>query len=80
MSGCSRCLEGVRNVVFLTTDTHANFVNEIRLQTLGGRRAGRHRDLGGGHRAGGDEHVRTEEIDATLGAAGTGSAIVRRSS
>jgi phosphodiesterase/alkaline phosphatase D-like protein len=26
----------VRNVVFLTTDTHANFVNEIRYQSLGG--------------------------------------------
>jgi len=26
----------VKNVVFLTTDTHANFVNEVRYQTLGG--------------------------------------------
>jgi alkaline phosphatase D len=26
----------VKNVVFLTTDTHANFINEVRYQTLGG--------------------------------------------
>ena len=26
----------VKNVVFLTTDTHANFVNEVRYRTLGG--------------------------------------------
>ena len=29
-----RDLSGVRNVVFLTTDTHANLIGEIRLQTF----------------------------------------------
>jgi alkaline phosphatase D len=31
-----RFLSGVKNVVFLTTDMHANVVNEVRLRTLGG--------------------------------------------
>jgi phosphodiesterase/alkaline phosphatase D-like protein len=31
-----RALRNVENVVFLTTDTHANLVNEIRFRTLGG--------------------------------------------
>ena len=31
-----RFLQGVRNVVFLTTDTHANLIDEVRYQTLGG--------------------------------------------
>jgi phosphodiesterase/alkaline phosphatase D-like protein len=31
-----RFLRGVKNVVFLTTDMHANVVNEVRLRTLGG--------------------------------------------
>jgi alkaline phosphatase D len=31
-----RFLQGVKNVVFLTTDMHASAVNEVRLRTLGG--------------------------------------------
>ena len=31
-----RLLRNVKNVVFLTTDMHANVVNEVRLRTLGG--------------------------------------------
>ena len=34
----------VRNVVFLTTDTHANMVNDARLQTLEPGGPARHRD------------------------------------
>ncbi|WP_410968821.1 alkaline phosphatase D family protein, partial [Salmonella sp. SAL4444] len=30
---------GVKNLVFLTTDTHANFVNVIRLRTFAGEKA-----------------------------------------
>ena len=47
----------VRNVVFLTTDTHANLVNEVRYKTLGGPPEGSGH-LGGRHRPGRDEHVR----------------------
>ena len=46
----------VRNVVFLTTDTHANLVNEVRYKTLGGAPEGSGH-LGGRHRARRDEHV-----------------------
>ena len=47
----------VKNVVFLTTDTHANLVNEVRYEDAR-RRARELRDLGGRHRARRDEHVR----------------------
>jgi phosphodiesterase/alkaline phosphatase D-like protein len=65
----------VRNVVFLTTDTHANFVNEVRLSTLG---------PGGPVGTGIWEVVtgpvatntQNKEVDSTLGQAGLGSAIV----
>lgn len=65
----------VRNVVFLTTDTHANFVNEVRLRTL---------EPGGPVGTGIYEVVtgpvatktQNREVDETLGRAGYGSAIV----
>jgi len=65
----------VRNVVFLTTDTHANFVNEVRLKTL---------EPGGPVGTGIFEFVtgpvatktQNVEVDETLGRAGFGSAIV----
>ena len=47
----------VKNVVFLTTDTHANLVNEVRSRTLSGA-PGELRDLGGRHGTRCDEHVR----------------------
>jgi alkaline phosphatase D len=63
--------DNVRNVVFLTTDTHATFVNNARFQTL---------EPGGPVSSGVEEVVtgpvatRTfaKEIDATVGASGTG--------
>ena len=65
----------VRNVVFLTTDTHANFVNEVRLRTL---------EPGGPVGTGifevvtGPVATKTQnvEVDETLGRSGYGSAIV----
>ncbi|HSO02653.1 MAG TPA: alkaline phosphatase D family protein [Gaiellaceae bacterium] len=65
----------VRNVVFLTTDTHANFVNEVRLSTLGpGGPAG----TGIWEVVTGPVATNTQnrEVDSTLGRAGLGSAIV----
>jgi phosphodiesterase/alkaline phosphatase D-like protein len=63
--------DNVRNVAFLTTDTHATFVNDARFQTL---------EPGGPAPSGVEEVVtgpvatRTfaKEIDATVGASGTG--------
>ena len=51
-------LRGVKNVVVLTTDAHANLVGDVRLQTFTptGPVADRHHR--GDHGAGGDEHVR----------------------
>ena len=46
----------VKNVVFLTTDTHGNLVNEVRYKTFGSARELGH--LGGRHRPRRDEHVR----------------------
>jgi len=65
----------VKNVLFLTTDTHANFVNEVRLSTL---------EPGGPVNTGMWEVVtgpvatktQNREVDETLGNAGTGSFIV----
>jgi phosphodiesterase/alkaline phosphatase D-like protein len=64
----------VKNVVFLATDTHANFVNEVRLRTL---------EPGGPVGTGIWEVVtgpvatktQSREVDETLGAVGTGSTI-----
>jgi len=64
----------VKNVLFLTTDTHANFVNEVRLSTLG---------PGGPVGTGIWEVVtgpvatntQNKEVDETLGRPGMGSAI-----
>ena len=50
-------LVGVKNVVVLTTDTHAHLIGEIRTTTFEPR-ARRHRDLGGHHGPRRDEHVR----------------------
>jgi phosphodiesterase/alkaline phosphatase D-like protein len=60
-----------QNVVFLTTDTHANFINDIRLQTL---------ELGGPVSSGIIEVVTgpvatmtfAKEIDSTVGSRGSG--------
>jgi len=65
----------VRNVIFLTTDTHANFVNEVRLRTL---------EEDGSVGTGifevvtGPVATKTQnvEVDETLGRAGFGSALV----
>ena len=65
----------VRNVLFLATDTHANFVNEVRLATL---------EPGGPVGTGMWEIVtgpvatktQNREVDETLGRSGLGSAIV----
>jgi Phosphodiesterase/alkaline phosphatase D len=64
----------VKNAVFLTTDTHANFYNEVRLQTL---------EAGGPIGTGIYEMVTgpvatftfAKEIDAAVGSPGTGSLI-----
>jgi phosphodiesterase/alkaline phosphatase D-like protein len=70
-----RFLQGsVKNVLFLTTDTHANFVNEVRLSTFG---------PGGPVGTGIWEVVtgpvatntQNKEVDETLGRPGMGSAI-----
>jgi alkaline phosphatase D len=64
----------VKNVVFLATDTHANFVNEVRLRTL---EAGGPVGTGIWEVVTGPVATNTQnrEVDATLGAVGTGSTI-----
>jgi phosphodiesterase/alkaline phosphatase D-like protein len=63
----------VRNVVFLTTDTHANFVNEVRYRTLGGAPEG----SGMWEVVTGPVATNTfaKEIDRFLGQPGAGTAI-----
>ena len=64
-----------KNVLFLATDTHANFVNEVRLNTLGGPGP-----VGTGiwEVVTGPVATNTQnvEVDRTLGKKGLGSAIV----
>jgi phosphodiesterase/alkaline phosphatase D-like protein len=65
-------LTDVRNVVFLTTDTHANFVGEVRLRTFeppGPVGTGMLEAITGPVAT----NTFAREIDATLGAPGTGS-------
>ena len=64
----------VKNVLFLSTDTHANFVNEIRLSTFG---AGGPIGTGIWEVVTGPVATNTQnkEVDATLGRPGMGSAI-----
>ena len=66
--------KNVRNVLFLTTDTHANFVNEVRLNTFG---AGGPVGTGIWEVVTGPVATNTQnrEVDATLGQRGMGSAI-----
>ena len=69
-----RFLQGnVRNVVFLTTDTHASFVNEVRYRTLGGPPEG----SGMWEVVTGPVATNTfaREIDSFLGSKGAGTAI-----
>ncbi len=63
----------VKNVVFLTTDTHANFVNEVRYKTLGGPPEG----SGIWEVVTGPVATNTfsKEIDGFLGTPGAGTAI-----
>ncbi len=63
----------VKNVVFLTTDTHANFVNEVRYRTLGGPPEG----TGMWEVVTGPVATNTfaHEIDGFLGTPGAGTAI-----
>jgi phosphodiesterase/alkaline phosphatase D-like protein len=65
----------VENVLFLTTDTHANFVNEVRLSTL---EPGGPVDTGMWEVVTGPVATNTQnkEVDETLGRSGMGSAIV----
>ena len=65
----------VRNVVFLATDTHANFINEVRLNTLGptGPEETGFREVVTGPVA---TNTQNREVDQTLGRSGMGSAIV----
>jgi alkaline phosphatase D len=65
----------VKNVFFLTTDTHANFVNEVRLRTL---EPGGLVDTGMWEVVTGPVATNTQnrEVDQTLGRSGMGSAIV----
>ena len=67
--------DNVRNVVFLTTDTHANFVNEVRLRTLapGGPVGTGMWEVVTGPVA---TNTQNKEVDDTLGRPGMGSAIV----
>jgi alkaline phosphatase D len=67
---------GVRNVVFLTTDTHANFVAPVRLQTL---EPGGPKDTGITEVITGPVATKTfsREIDDTLGVPGSGDLITR---
>jgi alkaline phosphatase D len=64
----------VKNVLFLTTDTHANFVNEVRLSTFG---AGGPVGTGVWEVVTGPVATNTQnkEVDSTLGRPGMGSAI-----
>ena len=64
----------VKNVLFLTTDTHANFVNEVRLSTFG---AGGPVGTGIWEVVTGPVATNTQskEVDETLGRPGLGSAI-----
>ena len=66
--------KNVRNVLFLATDTHANFVNEVRLSTFG---AGGPVGTGIWEVVTGPVATNTQnrEVDATLGQRGMGSAI-----
>ena len=63
----------VRNVVFLTTDTHANLVNEVRYKTLGGAPEG----TGIWEVVTGPVATNSfaKEIDGVLGQKGAGTAI-----
>ncbi|HEU5280095.1 MAG TPA: alkaline phosphatase D family protein [Gaiellaceae bacterium] len=63
--------DNVKNVVFLTTDTHANFVNDVRFQTL---ESGGPADSGITEVVTGPVATRTfaREIDNTLGTTGAG--------
>jgi alkaline phosphatase D len=65
----------VKNVLFLTTDTHANFVNEVRLSTLGpaGPVGTGIWEVVTGPVA---TNTQNKEVDETLGRAGMGSALV----
>jgi alkaline phosphatase D len=65
----------VKNVLFLTTDTHANFVNEVRLSTLGpsGPVGTGIWEVVTGPVA---TNTQNDEVDATLGRPGMGSALV----
>jgi alkaline phosphatase D len=67
--------DNVKNVLFLTTDTHANFVNEVRLRTLapGGPVGTGIWEVVTGPVA---TNTQNKEVDDTLGRAGMGSAIV----
>jgi phosphodiesterase/alkaline phosphatase D-like protein len=65
-------LSGVRNVVFLTTDTHANFVGDVRLRTLeppGPLDTGILEAITGPVAT----NTFSREIDSALGTTGTGS-------
>jgi alkaline phosphatase D len=63
----------VRNVVFLTTDTHANLVNEVRFKTLGGapESSGMWEVVTGPVAT----NTFAKEIDGVLGQKGAGTAI-----
>jgi alkaline phosphatase D len=63
----------VRNAVFLTTDTHANLVNEVRFKTLGGvpETSGIWEVVTGPVAT----NTFAKEIDSTLGQKGAGTAI-----
>ena len=63
----------VRNVVFLTTDTHANLVNEVRYRTLGGppESSGMWEVVTGPVAT----NTFAKEIDGFLGSTGAGTAI-----
>jgi len=65
-----KALRSVRNVVFLTTDTHANMIGEVRLQTLEGPPVG----TGIWEVVTGPVATNTyaKEIDAVIGVPGTG--------
>ena len=63
----------VRNVVFLTTDTHANLVNEVRYRTLGGppESSGMWEVVTGPVAT----NTFAKEIDGLLGQPGSGTAV-----
>ena len=65
-----QALQGIRNVVFLTTDTHANLIGEVRLQTLEGPPIG----TGIWEVVTGPVATNTysKEIDSAIGLPGTG--------